>query len=101
MRHDPRPMHLAALAGRIDALAAQGRQMSLMRLSEEVDGIRHSAGVLRLPALEALAGSLETILALHGLGGVAMSYLDRMRDAVTADAPCPVPSVTPAYALRA
>ena len=85
-------MHLAALAGRIDTLAAQSGHMSATRLTEEVDGIRHSAVVLRLPALEALADSLETVLSLHGLGCVAISYLDRMRDALHLDgsAPCAV-----------
>ena len=82
MRHDPEPAQLADLARRIDALAGQGHHLTAARLCDEIDGIRHSARIAHLDSVEELAGSLETVLSLHGLGWVVLSYLDRMRDAV-------------------
>ena len=82
MRHDPEPAQLADLARRIDALAGQGHHLTAARLCDEIDGIRHSARIVHLDSVEELAGSLETVLSLNGLGWVVLSYLDRMRDAV-------------------
>ncbi|BBD99785.1 hypothetical protein SAMIE_1032860 [Sphingobium amiense] len=101
MRYDARHAQLAALAHRIDALAGQGHHMTAARMRDELDDIRRSARVVRLDDVEELADSLETMLSLHGLGCVILSYLDRMRDAVSDRLGPPVaPLAAPAAVLR-
>ena len=101
MRYDARHAQLAALAHRIDALAGQGHHMTAARMRDELDDIRRSARIVHLDDVEELADSLETMLSLHGLGCVILSYLDRMRDAV-ADrlAPSAAPLIPSAAVLH-
>ncbi|MEZ5656513.1 MAG: hypothetical protein R3E04_11660 [Sphingobium sp.] len=81
-------MHLQAtsqvrsvLKERIDAIAAQRGTITLPRICEQIDMIRHDAHAHGLEPVARLASMLETTLAQHGLGPVVLSYLDLMRDA--------------------
>ena len=87
MRHDPMLAILADLMRRVDGLATQRGHLSVMRLTDEVDQIRHTARAFGLDTVEGLAGTLESALCLHGLGPVVLSYLDLLRDAIAADMP--------------
>lgn len=106
MRHDPRLAILADLLRRVDGLAGERGHVSVARLHDEVDQIRHIARAFRLDDVEGLAGTLESALSLHGLGAVVLSYLDRMRDAIAADMPAAsilplIPRSAPVVSLRA
>ncbi|MDO7835955.1 hypothetical protein Q4610_12950 [Sphingobium sp. HBC34] len=96
MRHDPMLAILADLMRRVDGLASQRGHVSVPRLHDEVDQIRHIARAFHLDAVEGFAATLESALSLHGLGPVVLSYLDLMRDAIAADMPIadivPIPS---------
>ncbi len=87
MRHDPMLAILADLMRRVDGLANQHGHLSVPRLHDELDQIRHIARAFRLDAVEGLAATLESALSLHGLGPIVLSYLDRMRDAIAQDMP--------------
>lgn len=87
MRHDPMLAILADLMRRVDGLANQRGHLSVMRITDEVDQIRHTARAFGLDTVEELAGTLESALCLHGLGPVVLSYLDLLRDAIAADMP--------------
>jgi len=106
MRHDPMLAILADLMRRVDGIAGERGHVSVVRLHDEVDQIRHIARAFHLDAVEGLAGTLESALSLHGLGPVVLSYLDLMRDAIATEMPVatmmPPVSRTPSpIALRA
>lgn len=104
MRHDPMLAILADLLRRVDGLAGQRGHVSVVRLRDEVDQIRHIARAFHIDNVEALAGTLQSALSLQGTGPVILSYLDLLRDAIAAEMlhadviPLPVagkPSVLP------
>ena len=106
MRHDPMLAILADLMRRVDGISGERGHVSVVRLHDEVDQIRHIARAFHLDAVEGLAGTLESALSLHGLGPVVLSYLDLMRDAIATERPGatmmpPVARATPPIALRA
>ncbi|NML10628.1 hypothetical protein HHL08_10780 [Sphingobium sp. AR-3-1] len=109
MRHDPMLAILADLMRRVDGLANQRGHLSVPRLHDELDQIRHIARAFRLDTVEGLAGTLESALSLHGLGPIVLSYLDLMRDAIAQDMPVAdivaiIPQAMPSatiHALRA
>ena len=82
MHSDAMSVVRSGLKDRIDALAAERGHISLSRICEQIDIIRHDAHAYGLQPLEQLASTLESALARHGLGPVVLSYLDLMRDAV-------------------
>ncbi len=92
MRHDATLAIRADILRRIDALAAQRGHLSAPRIQDEVDQIRHIARGFRFDAVEGLAGTLQSVLSLHGHGPTILSYLDLIRAAAEADA---VPVVPP------
>ena len=94
MRHDPKRVILADLLRRVDALAAQRGHVSVPRLHDEVDQIRHIAHAFRVDSVGDLAATLQSVLSLDGLDSVVLSYLDRMRDAI-ADALPPASGILP------
>lgn len=104
MRQDSRGIVRTDLIRRVDGLAGQRGHLSVPRIHDEVDQIRHIARAFHFDSVESLAGTLQSALSLHGLGLVVLSYLDLMRDALVADgrpaAIRPVPAVQP-HALRA
>lgn len=81
MKYDAMLMIRTDILNRIDAIAAQRGHLSLSRICEEVDCIRHIARTYGLEPVERLASTLESALALDGHGPVVLSYLDMMRDA--------------------
>lgn len=87
VRHDPILGILADLMRRVDGLAAQRGHLSVPRLQDEVDQIRHIARAFHLDRVEGLAATLASALSLHGLGPVVLSYLDLMREAIADDMP--------------
>ena len=87
MRHDPMLAILADLLRRVDGLAGQRGHVSLARLRDEVDQIRHVARAYHIDSVEGLAGTLQSALSLQGAGPVILSYLDLMRDAIAAEMP--------------
>ncbi|AEG50027.1 hypothetical protein Sphch_2366 [Sphingobium chlorophenolicum L-1] len=87
MRHDPMPVILADLLCRVDGLAGERGHVSVARLRDEIDQIRHIARAFRLDTVECLASTLQSALSLQGAGPVVMSYLDLMRDAIAAEMP--------------
>ncbi|MFC3442886.1 hypothetical protein ACFOKF_17060 [Sphingobium rhizovicinum] len=87
MRHDPMLAILTDLMRRVDGLAGQRGHLSVMRVQDEVDQIRHIARAFHLDTVEGLAATLASALSLHGLGPVVLSYLDLMRDAIVEDMP--------------
>lgn len=87
MRHDPMLAILADLLRRVDGLAGQRGHMTLVRLRDEVDQIRHVARAFHIDSVEGLAGTLQSALSLQGMGPVVLSYLDLMRDAIAAEMP--------------
>ena len=106
MRHDPMLAILADLMRRVDGIASERGHVSVVRLHDEVDQIRHIARAFHLDAVEGLAGTLESALSLHGLGPVVLSYLDLMRDAIATEMPVAtiiqtVVRTTPTIPLRA
>ncbi|MBA4091199.1 MAG: hypothetical protein C0494_11500 [Sphingobium sp.] len=106
MRHDPMLAILADLMRRVDGLANQRGHLSVPRLHDELDQIRHIARAFRLDAVEGLAGTLESALSLHGLGPIVLSYLDLMRDAIAQDMPVAdivamIPPAMPSATVRA
>lgn len=101
MRQDSRLVVRADLIRRIDGLAGQRGHLSVPRIHDEVDQIRHIARAFHFDTVESLAGTLQSALSLHGLGLVVLSYLDLMRDALVADGPAAVILATPAARPRA
>jgi hypothetical protein len=87
MRHDPMLAILADLLRRVDGLAGQRGHVSLERLRDEVDHIRHVARAYQIDSVEGLAGTLQSALSLQGMGPVVLCYLDLMRDAIAAEMP--------------
>lgn len=85
MQQDVASQMRTGLKTRIEAIAAQRSTISLPRICEQIDLIRHDAKVCGLAPLERLASMLETALARHGIGPVVLSYLDLMRDACDCD----------------
>lgn len=85
MRHDPMMAICADLLARVDGLAGQRGHVSVARLRDEVDQIRHIARAFRIDAVEGLAGTLQSALSLQGMGPVILSYLDLMREAIAAE----------------
>ncbi|NWK95008.1 hypothetical protein DM806_04840 [Sphingobium lactosutens] len=96
MRHDPISAILTDLLRRVDGLAGQRGHVSVLRLHDEVDQIRHIARAFHLDQVEGLAGTLESALSLHGLGPVVLSYLDLLREAIGAEMPVgPIATLMP------
>lgn len=87
MRHDPMLAILTDLLDRVEGLAGQRSHLTLVRLRDEVDQIRHVARAYHIDAVESLAGTLQSALSLQGMGPVILSYLDLMRDAIAAELP--------------
>ena len=87
MRHDPMLAILTDLLRRIDGLAGEGGRLTVARLRDEVDQIRHVARAFHIDSVEGLAGTLQSALSLQGAGPVVLSYLDLMRDAIAAEMP--------------
>lgn len=85
MQHDAMNMVRSGLMARIDSIAAQQGAISLSRICEQIDIIRHDARAYGLEPVERIASTLESALARHGLGPVVLSYLDIMRDAVESE----------------
>ena len=85
MRQDVANHMRTGLRSRIEAIAAQRGTISLPRICEQIDLIRHDAKACGLAPVDRLASMLETALARHGLGPVVLSYLDLMRDACDCD----------------
>lgn len=81
MQRDAINIVRSGLKARIDAIAAQRSTISLQRICEQIDIIRHDARAHGLEPVERLASTLESALARQGLGPVILSYLDLMRDA--------------------
>ena len=98
MRHDPMQTILSDLLGRVDSLAGQRGHLSVPRIHDEVDHIRHIARAFHIDTVEGLAATLESALSLHGLGPVVLSYLDFLRDAIAAEMPSLPPHLTVAPA---
>ena len=100
MRHDPMLIILADLLRRVDGLAGERGHVSVARLRDEIDQIRHIARAFHLDTVECLASTLESALSLQGAGPVVMSYLDLLRDAIAAEMPeadvIPMPMATKA-----
>src|SRR3546814_17173262 len=80
MRHDPMLAILADLLRRVDGLAGERGHVSVARLRDEIDRIRHIARAFHLDGVESLAGTLQSALSLQGAGPVVLSYLDLMRE---------------------
>lgn len=99
MKHDAMMVVRSGLRNRIDAIAAQQGHISLSRICEEIDIIRHDARVYGLAPVERLASTLESALAVGGLGPVILSYLDLMRDAVECEDATPEASTAYLAAL--
>ena len=87
MQHDPMWAILADLLRRVDGLAGEGGHVSVPRLRDEIDRIRHVARAFHIDTVECLAGTLQSALSLQGAGPVILSYLDLMRDAIAAEMP--------------
>lgn len=87
MRHDPMLAILADLLRRVDGLAGQRGHLTVARIRDEVDQIRHVARAFHIDSVEGLAGTLQSALSLQGMGPVVLSYLDLMRDAIASEIP--------------
>ena len=87
MRQDPMLVILADLLRRVDGLAGQWGHVTVARLRDEVDQIRHVARAFHIDSVEGLAGTLQSALSLQGMGPVVLSYLDLMRDAIATEMP--------------
>ncbi|MEO8722244.1 MAG: hypothetical protein ABI395_01800 [Sphingobium sp.] len=85
MKHDAMLMARSTIIDRIDAITAQQGTLTLARVCEEIDTIRHDAHLYGLTPVERMASMLESALAFNGLGPVILSYLDLMREAVACD----------------
>lgn len=87
MRHDPMKAILGDLLCRVDGIADERGHVSVPRLRDEIDQIRHIARAFHVDTVECLAGTLQSALSLQGAGPVVLSYLDLMRDAIAAEMP--------------
>jgi len=87
MRHDPMLAILADLLRRVDGLAGERGHLSVARLRDEIDQIRHLSRAYHIDSVESLACTLQSALSLQGMGPVVLSYLDLMRDAIAAERP--------------
>ncbi len=87
MRHDPMMAILANLLERVDSLAGERGHLSVSRLQDEVDQVRHLSRAYHIDSVESLACTLESALSLQGMGPVVLSYLDLLRDAIAAEMP--------------
>lgn len=107
MKYDAMLAIYADLLRRVDALAAQRGHLSVPRIHDEVDQIRHIARSFHIDDVEVMAGTLESVLSLDGHGPVVLSYLDRMREVIIGGVPAidlmPPPAAQVAFAphLRA
>ena len=81
MRQDATLVIRADILRRIDALAAQRGHLSVPRIHDEVDQIRHIARSFHFDAVEGLADTLQSVLSVNGHGPTVLSYLDLMREA--------------------
>ena len=87
MRHDPILAILADLLRRVDGLAGERGHLTVPRLRDEVDQIRHVARAFHIDSVEGLAETLQSALSLQGMGPVVLCYLDLMRDAIAVEMP--------------
>ncbi|NIJ17712.1 hypothetical protein [Sphingobium vermicomposti] len=87
MRHDPMMAILANLLERVDGLADERGHLSVSRLRDELDQVRHLSRAYHIDSVESLACTLESALSLQGMGPVVLSYLDLIRDAIAAQMP--------------
>jgi len=71
------------LCDRIDLLARELPHLSLGQLCTGVDDIRRTAAAYNIDPVAQLARGLETALARAGGLGMAIAWLDVMRDAAT------------------
>lgn len=94
MKFDGMLMVRTEILNRIDGLAAQRGHLSVPRICDEVDRIRHLARSHGLDPVERLASMLESALAMNGHGPVVLSYLDLMRDAAGCEEVGPEVSTT-------
>ena len=78
MRHDPMLAILADLMRRVDGIASERGHVSVVRLHDEVDQIRHIARAFHLDAVEGLAGTLESTRSWPG--GAVLSRPDARCD---------------------
>ncbi|MDX3900544.1 MAG: hypothetical protein QHC40_08575 [Sphingobium sp.] len=101
MRHDATLAIRADLLRRIDALAAQRGHLSVPRIHDEIDQIRHIARGFHFDAVEELAGTLQSLLSIHGHGPTILSYLDLIRAAAEAGVALPPPLMAPPLAQLA
>ena len=99
MRHDATLAIRADILRRIDALADQRGHLSVPRLHDEVDQIRHIARSFDLDAVEGLAETLQSVLSVNGHGPTVLSYLDLMRDAAGQDGDIPAIPAPPSIVL--
>lgn len=82
MRYEPMLAIFSDLLRRVDGLAGQRGNLTVARLRDEVDQIRHTARAFHIDNVEGLAGTLQSALSRQGMGPVVLSYLDLMRDAI-------------------
>lgn len=81
MRQDATLVIRADILRRIDALAAQRGHLTVPRIHDEVDQIRHIARSFHFDAVEGLADTLQSVISVNGHGPTVLSYLDLMRQA--------------------
>lgn len=81
MRQDATLVIRADILRRIDALAAQRGHLSVPRIHDEVDQIRHIARSFHFDTVEGLADTLQSVISVNGHGPTVLSYLDLMREA--------------------
>ncbi len=72
----------AQLCERIDRLTSDLHQISVSQLAHEIDELRRIAGQYGLTPVVEIAHCLESELAHSAGGAMAMSFLEKMRDAV-------------------
>ena len=72
----------AQLCDRIDRLTMDLPHITVSRLAHEVDELRRIAGQYGLTPVVEIAHGLESELAHSAGGAMAMSFLEKMRDAV-------------------
>ncbi len=97
MRADPKARIVTDLMRRVERLGDLRGSMSGATLLDEIDEIGHLARRIGLDDVEGLAAMLGSAVTLHGLGPILLSYLDLIRDAVSAhgDAMSSLPFVPP------
>jgi hypothetical protein len=93
MRQDATLAIRADILRRIDALAAQRGHLSVPRIHDEIDQIRHIARSFHFDAIEGLADTLQSVLSVNGHGPTILSYLDLMREAASESIAIPAPHI--------